>query len=157
MDTALAFIKAKTLMSKHGLDGWKLTFDRRKKGFGYCCKNTKTICLSSVLTELNDEEQVTDTILHEIAHALDWIRHKEWGHGPTWKCICIELGCRPEQFFTEKNVVMDKPKYVLKNTVTGATVAKYYRFPSAVYKNQATYAEKNKPWTKGQLKLFKVS
>lgn len=151
-----AATKACILMYKHGLNDWTFEFDRKKKGFGWCSKNTKTICLSANLVKLNDEAQVTDTILHEIAHALDWIRNKQWGHGPTWKKICVEIGARPEQYFTEKTTVMDKPKYIMKNVVTGQIVAKYYRFPSKVYQNQATYAEKNKPWTKGQLKLFKV-
>lgn len=157
MDLIKAQAKALVLMNKHGLSDWTFQWDRRKKGFGFCRPGSKLISLSANLVSLNDEAQVTDTILHEIAHALDWVRNRKMGHDWSWKRICVEIGARPEQYFTEKTVTMDTPKYVLKNTVTGQVVAKYYRFPTKVYARQEHYSERNKPWTKGQLKLFKVA
>jgi hypothetical protein len=45
--------------------------------------------------------QVTDTILHEIAHALTLGD----GHGYAWKRKCIEIGAKPERCYTNKDTV----------------------------------------------------
>ena len=39
-------------------------------------------------------ESISDTILHEIAHALT----QGAGHGPRWKRKCIEIGAKSEQY-----------------------------------------------------------
>jgi hypothetical protein len=51
------------------------------------------------LVEVNDVIQVTDTILHEIAHALT-----RDGHGYAWKRKCIEIGAKPERCYTNKDI-----------------------------------------------------
>ena len=61
---------ALSLMRKHGLSHWEFGFDRAKRRFGACNFSKKRISLSKYLTEVNEIEQVRDTILHEIAHAL---------------------------------------------------------------------------------------
>lgn len=130
MELVKAQAKALVLMNLHGLSDWTFQWDRRKKGFGFCRPSTKTISLSANLVSLNEEKEVVDTILHEIAHALDWVRNRKMGHDWSWKKICIEIGAKPEQYFTEKTVTMDKPLYVLKNAITGTQVGKYYRLPT---------------------------
>jgi predicted SprT family Zn-dependent metalloprotease len=111
MDAILAKHLANHLLNVHGLTqkGWKFNFDSAKKRFGVCCHGPKTIGLSLPLTKLNTEEQVKDTILHEIAHALVGPQH---GHDNVWKRKCIEIGAKPERCYSSSEVTQPKMKYV---------------------------------------------
>lgn len=86
------------LMHKHGLLGhWKFRWHNKKRSLGTCSYVKKIIYLAKWYTELNDQSQVKDTILHEIAHALSYERYgrKGIGHGKIWKSICREIGAEP--------------------------------------------------------------
>ena len=93
---------AKTLLRQHGLLDWKFRFDRARRRFGSCSVRRKTITLSRAITMMNSDEQIRDTILHEIAHALT----PGDGHGSRWKAMCVKIGAKPERCFTEKEVVV---------------------------------------------------
>ncbi len=82
------------LMVQHGLTGWIFAFNKRKRGLGLCRYTTKTIELSIYLVDRNSLDEIRDTILHEIAHALVGPDH---GHDEVWKRKCIEIGARPER------------------------------------------------------------
>ena len=88
LDAALAL--AQNLMHQHRLAGWTFGFDRARRRFGCCNYSRQRITLSASLTLLNDESQVRDTILHEIAHAL---AGQTAGHGPAWQALARSLGC----------------------------------------------------------------
>jgi predicted SprT family Zn-dependent metalloprotease len=77
------------MMDAHGLTDWRFSFDRATRRFGLCSYSTRTISLSGPLTALNGEDDVRETILHEIAHALVGPGH---GHGPVWKAKAAEIG-----------------------------------------------------------------
>lgn len=87
-------------MEDHGLfkRNWIFSFESCKRSLGRCHYNAKKIALSKWYVELNEEEDIEDTILHEIAHALSFTRHgkKGTGHGRLWKDICIEIGATPK-------------------------------------------------------------
>lgn len=85
------------LMRKHGLGHWRIRWTRSKREFGRCDWYRQTLHLSMPLTEANDEMEVKDTILHEIAHALT---PHDRGHGWEWKKKCIEIGAKPKRCFT---------------------------------------------------------
>lgn len=87
-------------MDRHGLSEWRFQFDRARRRFGSCQPTRRRITLSIVLTHLNDESQVRDTILHEIAHALT----PKAGHGPAWKQKCLEIGANPQRCYTDEEV-----------------------------------------------------
>jgi len=78
------------LMAQHGLTGWRLVFDNAKTRAGVCRFDRKQIGLSRPLVALYDIEQVTDTVLHEIAHALAGPRH---GHDRLWRATARRIGC----------------------------------------------------------------
>lgn len=82
------------LMKAHGLHDWRFQFNRRKKTMGLCVYTRRTIELSIYYVERNPIEEIRDTILHEIAHAL--VGH-EHGHDLVWQRKCIEIGARPER------------------------------------------------------------
>lgn len=78
------------LLEEHGLRDWSLTFDRAKRRAGACRYATRQISLSAPLTVLHPVGEVTDTILHEIAHALVGARH---GHDAVWRATALRIGC----------------------------------------------------------------
>ncbi|WP_250029665.1 SprT-like domain-containing protein [Paractinoplanes maris] len=81
---------AADLMNQHGLTGWRLVFDNARTRAGVCHFDRRTIGLSRVLTALHPVEQVTDTILHEIAHALAGPGH---AHDRVWRATARRIGC----------------------------------------------------------------
>ena len=81
--------------------GWRFRFDHARRRFGSCRYRQKLITLSRPLTILNPEEQVRDTLLHEIAHALT----PGDGHGARWKRKCREIGARPQRCYTDASVL----------------------------------------------------
>jgi predicted SprT family Zn-dependent metalloprotease len=90
MELQQAECLAKSLMRKHGLDDWRFRFDRATRRFGCCNFGRREISLSKSIGLLNDDAQVRDTILHEIAHAK---AGPKAGHGPVWKAHAAALGC----------------------------------------------------------------
>ena len=71
-------------MAKHDLpDEWLFRWQNKKGALGTCSYNKKEIRLSKWYVELNDLMSVRDTILHEVAHALSYVRYgsKGIGHG----------------------------------------------------------------------------
>lgn len=80
------------LMKKHGLieKGWTFTFDEAKRRFGICQYYKKNISLSAPLTLLRERDNIKNTVLHEIAHALVGYGH---GHDSIWKAKALEIGC----------------------------------------------------------------
>lgn len=86
---------------------YRFRFDKATRRFGCCWGNLKLITLSKTLTEMNDESEVLNTILHEIAHAIAGNNH---GHDWYWKQACIKVGARPERCYSRERVNAPKHK-----------------------------------------------
>lgn len=82
---------AQQLLLEYKLFDWQFRYNRKKHAFGVCHYNLKLIEMSKELVALNSEEDVRDTILHEIAHAIVGIGH---GHGPAWKHTARLIGAK---------------------------------------------------------------
>lgn len=97
---ALAF----DLMGQHGLfiKGWKFEWTNSIRQAGICSYRRKMIGLSKAVTKYHSEEEVRDTILHEIAHALCPLH----GHDAVWKAKAIEIGGNGKRCY--KNTVPGK-------------------------------------------------
>ena len=98
MDVTGARELARGLMDEHGLHRWSLIFDSAKRRAGLCRYDTRTISLSRPLTALYSADEVRETVLHEIAHAL---AGPKAGHGPAWRRVAREIGAtgqRHERF-----------------------------------------------------------
>lgn len=96
MELAKAGNMARELMAAHGLTDWRFTVDFAKRRFGLCNHGNKTISLSIPLMQLNSEEKVRDTVLHEIAHALAGPRA---GHRRQWKAVAAQIGATPTRCY----------------------------------------------------------
>lgn len=92
---------ALTLMAKHNVIamGYSFKFNKRRRAAGICSYRRKSIELSLPLTELSDVLDVTDTILHEIAHAL---AGRDAGHGYKWQQIARSIGCDGLRCYSEE-------------------------------------------------------
>ena len=82
------------LLHQHGLNGWRLQFDRARTRAGRCDARHRIISLSAPLTALHDEAEVRETILHEIAHALVGPAH---GHDEVWRARALAIGSSGER------------------------------------------------------------
>jgi predicted SprT family Zn-dependent metalloprotease len=89
---------ARQLFAEHGLVDWSFEFNRRKLHMGLCLFGPRQIALSIYFVELNNDDSIRDTLLHEIAHALVGPGH---GHDAVWKAKCLEVGARPERLCSE--------------------------------------------------------
>lgn len=92
MDLGEAKHIAQALIAKHGLQSWTFKFNRNKRRLGVCKQDEKRIELSEHYVLRNDIRHVTDTILHEIAHAIVGTEH---GHDDVWKNMCTKIGATP--------------------------------------------------------------
>lgn len=99
---------ARTLINDNGLGHWVFEFDRAKCRAGACKHRRQTITLSQYYVFCNTDEDIKDTILHEIAHALAGPGH---GHDNHWKAICIRIGAKPIRCYGN-HVVMPKGQWV---------------------------------------------
>ncbi|MDA7862622.1 SprT-like domain-containing protein [Akkermansiaceae bacterium] len=132
MDLKEAFDLLRHEMGAHGLSelGWSAKLDDAKKRFGVCRMGSKEISISRPLAALNPVEEVRDTILHEIAHALAWELYKEnCGHDARWQEICVRIGARPDRCYDDEVIQPDLP-WALCHGETGEIFSTYQRKPS---------------------------
>lgn len=100
-----ASVLARQTMNNHGLGHWIFAFDRAKRRAGLCNSRHRTISLSENYVSRNDKEEILDTILHEIAHALVGPGK---GHNNEWKAMCIKIGAKPIRCYNSDQVNMPK-------------------------------------------------
>ena len=95
MNQTDALTLARTLLDSHGLSQIPIGWNHRKCSAGmahFLAGECTQISLSLQVTLLSSRESVTDTILHEIAHAK---AGRAAGHGLAWKLAAMEIGARP--------------------------------------------------------------
>jgi predicted SprT family Zn-dependent metalloprotease len=92
---------ATTWLKQRGLHDWSFRGVHARRRFGSCQPASRVITLSRQLTRLNNADQVRDTILHEIAHALT----PGDNHGAKWKAMCRRIGAKPQRCYTDDEVI----------------------------------------------------
>lgn len=80
---------ANALIRMHLDPSWTFAFDNAKKRAGACHFAQRRISVSRYLAARFEDDDVHQTLLHEVAHA---IAGPTAGHGPAWKKIARELG-----------------------------------------------------------------
>ncbi len=124
MTLAEVRVMAVDLMQQHKLlqAGWRFRFNKCATLIGRCRYRVMLIEYSVHFATNATYDQVRDTILHEIAHALC----PKAGHGPEWKAMAIRIGARPQRC---KSVESTKtPKYTARCAVHGV-VGHRHRIP----------------------------
>ena len=118
MDRNDAMRLADELLDHHGLTskGWVFQFDMARRRFGACHYTSRKITLSQHITEMNDEAEVRNTILHEIAHAL--AGHAA-AHGPHWQRVCLEIGGDGVRCYSAARVATPPTRVVFDMTFLG--------------------------------------
>ena len=122
MDVLHAQQLTRTLMQQHGLLDWSFQFTRRRRSLGLCRYQQKRIELSLPYVLRNDEANIRDTILHEIAHAL---AGQKAGHGARWKAVCRQIGALPER--CDRSAVMPKGRWVGRCPCCAQEFSRYRR------------------------------
>lgn len=84
---AEALIRLHLPAEQHGT--WLFAFDNAKKRAGACHYDTKRITFSKYLAERWEDDEIHQTLLHEVAHA---IAGPQAGHSKQWLQIARELG-----------------------------------------------------------------
>lgn len=97
--------EARELMGRHGLSEWAFRYSPARQRLGLCKEKEKLIQLGRRHALNDDPSQVTDTILHEIAHALAGAKA---GRGPAWREIAKRLGATPKALKPSDPEVDDK-------------------------------------------------
>jgi predicted SprT family Zn-dependent metalloprotease len=98
------------MLVKHNLTDWKFVLNNKMTNatFGMCKYAPKEIHLNKKASLILKEDEVINTIIHEIAHALT----KGHDHDEVWKAKCRELGCRDYKYANiEKEVLNKLAKY----------------------------------------------
>ena len=130
MDLQRAKKLAEGLMDKHLSKGehfWYFEFDNAVRRFGCCHYGGRKgyfISLSRKLVAINDESQVLDTILHEIAHAMDFEDRGYSNHDAQWREVALSIGCNGERCYSSKDVEQPEMKYTTECGNCGQTNGK---------------------------------
>jgi len=84
---------ARQLLGEHGLteQGWSFEWDRAMTSLGSCSHGRRVITMSKPLAKVNTADEMMDTLLHEIAHALVG---PQVGHGREWRSMARKLGAK---------------------------------------------------------------
>ena len=96
-------------------EGYTFKFDKASRRFGRASYRNKTISLSRPICEanLNNAGEIINTILHEVAHILEYLRHRTTGHGYAWQSIARSIGCDGERYYNSSTVIQPESKYSL--------------------------------------------
>lgn len=118
---------ARAEMDKWGLEHWKFAFNQRTTSLGLCDYRGQTIYLSTYRVAHDSKEDVINTLRHEIAHAVHYLRRGEklferrWTgskwvrkippHGAEWKAIAREVGMTKAPSSRSKSNISDNIDY----------------------------------------------
>ncbi len=81
---------AEGLIRRHGLVGWSFQFNDALRQAGRCAYGIRVISMSRLFCLKAPVDEIRDTILHEIAHALVGPEHN---HDSIWKTTARSIGC----------------------------------------------------------------
>ena len=117
---------------KWNLFGWEIKFSNRKRTLGHCNCSQKIISISNAYLNTNPFPVMKDTLLHEIAHALQYIKTGKTNHGTGWKEIASEVGCKPIRCADLREVNLPSAKYIGTCPCCG-NKTKFYRKVRKMY------------------------
>lgn len=119
--------------AKHLKTHWHFKFDSAKRRLGCCDYTRKTISLSRHYVELNYKENpqiIRNTILHEIAHALQYEEGSKTGHNSRFYELCRQIGATPSRCCSDRNLNRVPHSYEYYIISTGEVTGHVHRKPS---------------------------
>jgi predicted SprT family Zn-dependent metalloprotease len=151
---------ALSLMEEHGLRkaGWRFRWGSGKRQLGSAgvtrrrdpvtgrTIEVRTITLSRYLVRLNSDEEVRETILHEIAHAIAGVEH---GHDAVWQRVCRRIGAKPQRLAGETVKVVAAPLEVVCGACERVLAQRHRRMRADVL--ERSYCRHCGPKTTGKL------
>lgn len=106
--------------------GYTIELDKRAtRRLGQCRYGSKEIGLSLKYVQLNvgiNNEDIEDTIRHEIAHAIAYHHFKSRGHCDVWKSVAVQVGAQPNRLREASAINLAPPKYTLHCHTCGTTM-----------------------------------
>jgi len=102
--------RASAWLVEYRLEGWSFQFDHATQRAGCCNYQTRVISLADAYARSATDEEIDDTLLHEIAHALVGKAH---GHDQVWQAQAVALGCSGQRCY---DVQFTPPRYIMTYT-----------------------------------------
>lgn len=113
--------QADQLIEKHDLTDWRFIFDNANRRGGLCSHSDKIISVSEQYCLHAQDDEIIDTILHEIAHALVGPEH---GHDNVWYSKAKEIGCSGNR---THSTVFTTPNYIMRCEICGWFTSRHKR------------------------------
>jgi predicted SprT family Zn-dependent metalloprotease len=118
------------LMNNYNLHHWRIGFNNRKRGMGLTSYKDKKIYLSRNLINFAPDDVIINTMLHEIAHAIDFERRGRSSHDIRWQSIALQVGAKPSPYVDDDKIeytknIKEKYNYVCE--CCGIVVRTYRR------------------------------
>ena len=118
------------LLAKHDLynKGWRAELKDMKRTAGYCDYNSNKIVLNEYYLKHNSDEEIWNTMLHELAHALT---PNVQSHGKEWKnqfrklCVLYKQPVNTERCYDSNKVKMPEKRYKTECTNCKASYSRY--------------------------------
>jgi predicted SprT family Zn-dependent metalloprotease len=127
MNKDYAIKLTKKHLIKNCLYEWEVKLNNTRSCNGSCNYNKKTIFLSNFLVDTATDEDILDTILHEIAHAIDFKTRGKSNHDWKWKKIAKQLGANPKRCANKMVGVKLKYNFCCPNCENNFQTGKYIR------------------------------
>ena len=137
------------------LKNWTFRWNHRlTNAMGRCVvrRGVKYIELSNRIVALNIRipdflDKISDTIIHEWAHALEYEENKKLSHSPVWRKWMMTLGRPPERCYdgTLFAMIPRGATHLIRNSTTGRIYKYFNGIPSSLSREQAL------KWHHGQL------
>lgn len=92
---------AERMLDAAGLQDWSFQFEDSKKRVGCCDEKLMVIMLDRSFVWLNflkDKQNIRETLLHEIAHAIRSEEPRRFNHDAMWREIAISIGSNGERY-----------------------------------------------------------
>lgn len=126
------------LLRKHG---WSAGVrERKNSSFGWADNRDRKVIINWHLHKNSTESMIVDTMLHEIAHAVDFCNRGRSDHSAHWKAIAEEIGAIPKS--VSKAAISVEYKYVMALHIPGEEirfVKGYNKRPSRQRANAICY------------------
>lgn len=94
------------LLEENGMHDWKIRFSKAYRRLGSCSYKTKTIRISYIYAAALTWDEIHDTILHEVAHAIAGSAAR---HGIAWKRVAYRLGLENPASTTHTSAKIQRP------------------------------------------------